>query len=58
MNARFSGSYPFRHIAGVNLPLAIGKWLNGEEIKYSLLAECVDILIHKDIGIVNISKQM
>jgi len=30
MNCRFGGHYPFFHLAGANLPLAIIKWLNGE----------------------------
>ena len=30
MNARFGGGYPFSHIAGVNLPMAIVKWAKGE----------------------------
>ncbi len=32
MNARFGGGYPFSHIAGVDLPLAIVKWCKGEEV--------------------------
>lgn len=56
MNARFGGGYPFSHMAGVNLPLAIVKWLNGEEIEQSLLIEKIGIVAHKDIEIINISK--
>ncbi len=56
MNARFGGGYPFSHIAGVNLPLAIVKWLRGENVNVSLLAERTGILAHKDIEIVNITK--
>lgn len=57
MNARFGGGYPFSHIAGINLPLAIIKWLNNEEVDNSLLTERYGILGHKDIEIVNITKQ-
>jgi len=32
MNARFGGGYPFSHIAGVNLPMAIIKWVKGENV--------------------------
>ena len=56
MNARFGGGYPFSHIAGVNLPLAIVKWLRGEEVDLSILTERVGIMAHKDIEIVFISK--
>ena len=31
MNARFGGGYPFSHLAGVNLPKAIIKWINKEK---------------------------
>ena len=54
MNARFGGGYPFSHMAGINLPLAIVKWLNGEEVDKSLLVENVGVLAHKDIEIVKI----
>ena len=57
MNARFGGGYPFSHTAGINLPLAIVKWLRGEEADSSLLTERVGVLAHKDIEIVNISKE-
>jgi len=30
MNCRFGGQYPFSHIAGVNYPLQIIKWINGD----------------------------
>ena len=43
MNCRFSGMYPFSHIAGADLPLAIIQWLKGEtprrelfEVKYGV----------------------
>ena len=49
MNARFGGGYPFSHQAGVNLPLAIIKWLNKEENADLLLKEEANVLVHKDI---------
>lgn len=36
MNCRIGGHYPFSHLAGANLPLAIVKWLSGEEVDSSL----------------------
>ena len=54
MNARFGGGYPFSHMAGVNLPLAIVKWLGGDEVDKSLLTERIGVLSHKDIEMVSI----
>lgn len=56
MNARFSGGYPFSHIAGVNLPLAIVKWCNNEDVPQTILEAKFGILAHKDIGIVKLDK--
>ncbi len=52
MNARFGGGYPFSHMAGVNLPMAIVKWLKGEEVDNTLLKEKDNILVQKDIRMV------
>ncbi|MFL2105204.1 GNAT family N-acetyltransferase [Desemzia sp. FAM 23991] len=51
INARFGGGYPFSHIAGVNLPKAIIKWLKNEKISEDLLEEKIGVLSHKDINI-------
>ena len=37
LNPRFGGGYPFSYEAGVNMPLAIVKWLRGEEVDPSIL---------------------
>lgn len=58
MNARFGGGYPFSHIAGINLPLAIVKWLSEEDVDISLLTEEIGILAHKDINIIKIPNKM
>lgn len=54
MNARFGGGYPFSHIAEVNLPLAIIKWLKGEVVENDLLTEKFGVLGHKDIEIIKL----
>lgn len=36
MNCRFGGHYPFSHLAGANLPLAIVKWISGKVVEKSL----------------------
>lgn len=54
MNARFGGGYPFSHIAGVNLPLAIIKWLNHEFVDKEVLTERINIMAHKDIQLVRL----
>lgn len=50
INARFGGGYPFSHMAGVNLPLAIVKWLSNEKISDETLTEKYNVLAHKDIN--------
>lgn len=37
LNPRFGGGYPFSYEAGVNMPLAIIKWLKGENVDPSIL---------------------
>ena len=49
MNARFGGGYPFSHQAGVNLPLAIVKWLKGEDVDPAILQAESGICCHKGI---------
>lgn len=39
MNCRFGGQYPFTHNAGVNVPLQIVKWLNGEPTEKSIVTQ-------------------
>ena len=36
-NPRFGGGFPFSYEAGVNLPLAIIKWLKGENVDPKML---------------------
>ena len=56
MNARFGGGYPFSHMAGVNLPMAIVQWLNNENINPEILKEHVGVKSHKDISLIRLDK--
>lgn len=55
MNARFGGGYPFSHMAGVNLPLAIVKWLKKENVEKEILQEKTGVMSQKDINLVRLS---
>ena len=52
MNARFGGGYPFSHLAGVDLPKAIIKWISGKVVEDSLLTARVGVVGYKDIAII------
>ena len=54
-NARFGGGYPFSHLAGVNLPKAIVKWLKGEPLEQELVVKKPGILAQKDITMIDIT---
>lgn len=55
MNCRFGGQYPFSHVAGVNIPKQIVKWLANEETDPSLLQIHVGTTACKEILPVTIS---
>lgn len=52
MNARFGGGYPFSHAAGVHLPKAIIRWLEGDRFTENLLEAKPGVVAYKDINIV------
>lgn len=56
MNARFGGGYPFSHLAGVNLPKAIVKWIKGEAVTDELTVKEYNRIIQKDISFVNLTE--
>ena len=58
MNARIGGGYPFSHMAGVNLPLAIVKWLSGEQVENQILTERMNVMSQKDIKLVRLSPEL
>ncbi|MBQ7365824.1 MAG: ATP-grasp domain-containing protein [Spirochaetaceae bacterium] len=49
LNCRFGGQYPFSHLAGVNYPKQIVKWLVGERTDISLLEAKVGVTSCKDL---------
>lgn len=51
MNARFGGGYPFSHVAGVNMPLAIVRWLKGKEVSPALLCATTGVMASKELVI-------
>ena len=52
-NPRFGGGYPFSHAAGINLPMAIVKWLRNEPVdKKELLTPKIGVEAMKGISII------
>lgn len=49
MNCRFGGQYPFSHLAGVNLPLQIIKWLENQGTQQNLLTPKIGVKGCKDL---------
>lgn len=49
LNCRFGGQYPFSHLAGVNFPKQIVKWLSGQNTDNNLLNAKIDVLSCKDL---------
>lgn len=58
MNARFGGGYPFSHLAGVDLPLALIKWVKNEKVDEKLLTAKVGVIGQKDIKIIQINNSI
>lgn len=57
LNARFGGGYPFSHMAGINLPKAIIKWINNEKLEDELIVKKYNDVLMKEIQILNISRR-
>ena len=56
MNARFGGGYPFSHIGGCNLPLAIVNWCKGVDISNDILCAATGVRAYKELVITESSK--
>lgn len=51
MNCRFGGQYPFSHLAGVNIPLQIVRWLEGKPTDPSILVAKIGVVGCKEIEV-------
>jgi len=49
MNCRFGGQYPFSHLAGVDLPLQIVRWLEGSGTQQNLITPKIGVKSCKDL---------
>ena len=58
LNPRFGGGFPFSYEAGVNLPLAIIKWLRGECVSSRLLQPEYNRMFSKNDYLMEIPAQM
>lgn len=54
MNARFGGGYPFSHMAGVNLPEAMIKWKQGQDVDQAVLTPEIGVRSQKDIRLIRL----
>jgi len=57
LNCRFGGGYPFSHLAGANLPLAIIKWLKNKSADDELFQVKFGILGTKEINPIILNKE-
>lgn len=56
MNARLGGGNPFSHMAGINYPQAVLKWVEGIPLENELALKEQHQVIQKDIQFVNLSE--
>ncbi len=49
MNARFGGGYPFSHVSGCNLPLAIIEWSKGHAVAPEVLKAKTGTTVYKEL---------
>lgn len=56
LNPRFGGGYPFSYEAGVNMPLAILKWLRGEAIDSRILKPSYGKMFAKNDYLIEVGK--
>lgn len=56
MNCRFGGQYPFSHLAGVNLPAQIVRWLQGKATEEGLISVNMPCVACKELQPVVLEK--
>lgn len=56
MNARFGGGYPFSHMAGIDLPKAIIKWVMGIALEDELQVKSYGRVVQKDICFMDLTR--
>ena len=56
LNPRFGGGYPFSYEAGVNMPLAILKWLKGEKVDTAILQPAYGKMFAKNDYLVDVGQ--
>jgi carbamoyl-phosphate synthase large subunit len=49
INPRFTGDYPFQHLAGANVPAALVAWARGEPVAPEWLQPAIGVSGYKDI---------
>lgn len=57
MNCRFGGQYPFSHLAGVNFPKQIIKWLSGKKTENDLVTPIIGTVACKELVPVILKKE-
>ena len=57
MNARFGGGYPFSHMGGCNLPMAIVSWQNNKDVSEEKLMAKIGAIGYKELFITKVGEE-